>query len=263
MKSCNWHLLLNGRKIYNIRQLRENFDTQFVTGYFLGGSLIKWLRDIGENEIAERISSTDMNGDIGKQLQFAFGVVPDIKTSPTDEKEIEAVVNSCPVREESNASPSDNMITGSFRAASGRTGELPAGSFEAVLSAADISRVVSSFRSGSFNSALTGQALNSSFSSVITGSGLGGLALGGASGSFSGISGSYSGNILSSMNSGSGKTGSYGSFGGYGNIWMFSGEGSFRYSENGVVITAEEYQRTLINLSSCPLNAYGYGINLI
>ncbi len=258
MKSCNWYLLLNGRKIYNIRQLRENFDTQFIKGYFLGGSLIKWLRDIGEDDIADRISSADMNDDIGKQLEFAFGVVPDIKSSPTSLKEIESIVNSYPVNEKGNAAPSDSVIKGSFKSAAVRTGMLPAGPFEALLAASDISRGISSY-----NSAITGQALNSSFNAVISGSGLGRHTLNGFYGSFSGSSGSYSGKIISSLNSGSGKTGSFGSFGGYGNIWMFSGEGSFRYSENGVSITAEEYQRTLINLSSCPLNAYGYGINLI
>ncbi|MBP5604197.1 MAG: hypothetical protein J6X60_01450 [Ruminiclostridium sp.] len=263
MKSCNWYLLMNGSKIYNIRQLRENFDTQFVTGYFLGGSLIKWLLDIGEIEIADRVSATDLNGDIGKQLQFAFGVVPDLKTSPTDEKEIESIVNNYPVHDEEKEILSESVITSSYRNVAGSVCELSAGSFKNLLSVSDIQQAVSSFKSGSFLHALAGQGLNSSFSAAISGSVHGGFMSGSASGSFSGFSGSYNGIIFSSLNSGSGKAGSFGSFGGYGNIWMFTGEGSFRYGENGVVITADEYQKTLINLSSCPLNAYGYGINLI
>lgn len=39
--------------------------------------------------------------------------------------------------------------------------------------------------------------------------------------------------------------------------------GIYYCCENGIVITEKEYRRTMINLSSCPLNEYGYGIHLV
>lgn len=57
-----------------------------------------------------------------------------------------------------------------------------------------------------------------------------------------------------------GKSGSFsvGSF----RAGSFQG-GSYRFYAGNAEITEEEYHRTLINLSSCPLNEYGYGIHLI
>ena len=80
-------------------------------------------------------------------------------------------------------------------------------------------------------------------------------------GSYKGFyAGSFGLSILSGLTAGSGISGSGGN---YGQIGGFFAEDSIYRSADGIVITAEEYHRTLINLSSCPLNAYGYGINLI
>lgn len=345
MNNCSWYLWMRGKKIYNIRQLRENFDTAMLTGYLLGGSLKKWLSDLGEYSIAGRLDDIDLSGDIGRQLEFAFGVSPE-PPDPLREPELPELpdpgvpevtipakavgVSEIPVFtgsfngvgsftgliESSFASAVSQLTESSFTAAfsgisessfiSAFTGAIassfPFGSFTAFFSSffassfmnAFFSQFASSFSSfnlSSYAAFVSGQALNIASSGFAS-----------SAGSFSWLfgqnvlgMGEYGSFPLSSFNIGSfawffskyGKLigssggsfygsyglellrllalagGSSGSFGSFGNIDMFFGEGSFRYSPSGCTITAEEYHRTLINLSSCPLNAYGYGINLV
>ena len=334
MKNCSWYLWLNGRKIFNIRQLRENFDTPLLTGYFLGGSLLKWLSDLGEYAVLKRLSTIDTSRDIGTQLEFAFGVSPDRKhaleapapelTIPADNKEVSGApvfaassfgsVSSFPGLPEGSfsalAESSFTALTessfaafmsavGSFASAVSSSGSFTAlyeSSFAYIVGNAFAAKFTSSFNMssysfGSYAALVSGQALNiassaqfGSMSSFMTLFGQNMYGFGGSFslssfsfGSFSHFFGKYGQFTLGSF--GGSLTGSYaawlsrlfaltrggsfGSFGSFGNIGMFFGEGSFRYSDNGAVITAEEYHRTLINLSSCPLNAYGYGIDLI
>ena len=337
MKNCSWYLWLRGKKIYNIRQLRENFDTALLTGYFLGGSLMKWLSDIGENSIIKRLSAVYKSGDIGRQLEFAFGVspeppdplhVPDIPEPPEPEQAPELNVPA-----KSMGADEIPVFTGSFNAVGSFSG-LAGSSFGVVFSglsessftasavssflsavtagaassfssfnissfasivgnafAAQFTTSFSSFSFGSYSAFVSGQALNIA-SSGFASSGSSFSLLFGQNWLNAGIYGSFS---LSSFNLGSytwlfGKYGnllgssggsfygsfglellrllslfggSFGSFGSFGDISGFFGKGSFRHNSAGVTITAEEYHRTLINLSSCPLNAYGYGINLV
>ena len=137
---------------------------------------------------------------------------------------------------------------------------------------------------GSYAALVSGQALNVSsgssftaffnsfFRAGLSAYGSGSLYIGsynissfntffGKYGSYKGFyAGSFGLSILSGLTAGSGISGSGGNFG---QIGGFFAEDSIYRSADGIVITAEEYHRTLINLSSCPLNAYGYGINLI
>lgn len=312
MNNCSWYLWLRGRKIYNIRQLRENFDTPLLTGYFLGGSLLKWLSDIGENDILHRLSSVDKSGDIGKQLEFAFGVSPD-PYDPLAEPVIPEepdVVPEITVPAEKTGIEEIPVFTGSFHGAAALTNAAESsffaaftggadssfsfGSFASVVSSAFAAQFTSSFSAfelGSYAGFVSGQSLNIASSAFASSGGsfnflfgqnllnsgvYGSFSLSSFNfGSFSWLFGKY-GNIFGS--SGGSFYGSFGlallkllllyggssgSFGSFGNIGDFFGEGSFRYNAAGVTITAEEYRRTLINLSSCPLNAYGYGINLV
>lgn len=315
MINCSWYLWLRGRKIFNIRQLRENFDTPLLTGYFLGGSLMKWLSDIGEYDIIQRLSSVDKSGDIGRQLEFAFGVSPD-PHDPLSEPEIPEqpdVVPEITVSAEKAGVTEIPVFTGSFYGTSSFSGLSESSfaaafagsiassftmtaesSFTSIVSSAFAARFTSSFSGfelGSYSAFVSGQALNiasSGFSSsgssfwFLFGQNLlnkgffGSFSLSSFNfGSFYWLFGKYSNLFGSSGGSFYGSFGlalmkllalyggSFGSFGSFGNIGEFFGEGSFRYNAAGVTITAEEYHRTLINLSSCPLNAYGYGINLV
>ena len=76
MRNCSWCLWLENEKIFNIRQLREHFDTPVLVGYYLGGGLERWLSDAGENAVLARVREIDRSGDIGGQLKWAFGVNP-------------------------------------------------------------------------------------------------------------------------------------------------------------------------------------------
>ena len=119
MRNCDWYLWLNGKKIYNIRDLRENFDTAVLAGYFLGGSLMKWLSDIGEFTIVKRLTTIDLNGDIGSQLEFAFGVSPD-KKIPADTEIKPLYPTSDIIVPASEAGlPEVIVYSGSFRGAAG------------------------------------------------------------------------------------------------------------------------------------------------
>ncbi len=68
---CLW---FGNHKIYNMDQLRKNFDFDNVEMYYLGGSLSRWLRQCGENETAEKVENINPLGDISKQLAEIFSV---------------------------------------------------------------------------------------------------------------------------------------------------------------------------------------------
>ncbi|MGN0657266.1 MAG: hypothetical protein ACI4KR_10790 [Ruminiclostridium sp.] len=227
MKNCSWYLLLRGKKIYNIRELRESFDTNAVTAYYCGGGLWSWLTELGENEILARLEKIDNKGDIGGQLEFIFGVrpeppepLPENTHIPTNSREII-----------STALPSS--YRGSFKRGSFRKSSFYKGSF----------------RKGSFTK---GVLLKGSFRQGLQGGSYrkGSFVLTSYKGAFA--KGSFK---QGSFNKGSFKADSF-----TGGSFM---NGTYYFCENGVVITEKEYRRTMINLSSCPLNEYGYGIHLV
>ena len=306
MRDCGWYLWLNGRKVRNIRELRDNFDTEVLIGYFLGGSLMKWLSDIGEYSIIKRLSEIDMNSDIGVQLQYAFGVRDNnyVADPAREYRNIEVTVSADTAVKAGLAEV--GICTGSFYGNIGSFfGDICSFTNAFMLSAAGSVGAVSSFyggqtataigfisgnllgsgiNMGSYAALVSGQALNVSsgssftaffnsfFRAGLSAYGSGSLYIGsynissfntffGKYGSYKGFyAGSFGLSILSGLTAGSGISGSGGNFG---QIGGFFAEDSIYRSADGIVITAEEYHRTLINLSSCPLNAYGYGINLI
>lgn len=335
VNKCSRYLWLNGKKVYDIRTLRENFDTPVLTGYFLGGSLMKWLSDLGEADIVKRLSSVDIYGDIGTQLEFAFGVSPDKRADtgtavrPANPPVIrELPVSAADARDAGiassfyrgdissfNAHNAILNIQSSFTGAESSFYNLQSSFFgaETAVSASSASsfNIGSSFGAllsagagagvgvGSFTSSFFG-----SYSAFLTGQALFTGSFGfGSGGSFNNL---FNQRMLYFWSIGSFGSFTLGSFGGY--EWLFGrrgygqgsfgsfslgsfgagfgfgfGQGSFLYGSGGsftlpyglssggsfvtiapnVTVTAEEYRRTLINLSSCPLNAYGYGINLV
>lgn len=201
MKNSNSCLFLNGVKAYNIRQLRENFDTDIIVGYLLGGGLTQWLFEIGETEILKRVREIDLaGGDFDRKLEFIFGVKPDPKPQkivfPNIPREVRLAVFAAKENGFDVGDTSSYKKPESVTSFSGSAGSFVRGSFS----------------SGSFRLVKT---------SFFFGSG-------GLSGSFRPTSG-----------------------------------GSFSFFMGKTQLTAEEYQRTKINLSSCPLNEYGYGIHRI
>lgn len=231
MRNCSWCLWLENHRIFNIRQLREHFDTPVLVGYYLGGGLERWLSDAGENAVLGRVREIDRDGDIGAQLKWAFGVNPVEK-----ENAPKMILPDFPrsVRLALTATKTGVSCNGSF----------VGGSF------------TSSFVQG--NSFTAGSSFKSSFTA---GGSFSSLFAAGSSGigSFRGYSfgkGSFSGSSFRLV-----KTSFTGSFSG--SFRQNGSGGSFRFYYGDTELTKEQYKRTKINLSSCPLNAYGYGIHRI
>lgn len=244
MKNIDWYLLIGNKKISNIRQLRENFDTAVLVGYYLGGSLKKWLDEAGEASISKRIDEINPNYDISEQLEYAFGVRPD-KRAP------EALIRLRPEPVTERKEPPKKPVIFNFRSSNG--------SFSS-------SFPLSSFMSSSFNAS---SFLNSSFydTSFLTTSFMNNFYKGSFSVyssflSFS-LTGSFSTSFINLLSSSF--TSSYNVFAA--SSGSFTGSmnenGSFIFMIGEALVTETEYKKTMINLSSCPLNSYGYGINLI
>lgn len=229
MSSKDSFLFLNNKRISNIRELRENFDTAVLVGYYLGGGLGKWLKATGEDTILERVNEINPNYDISEQLEFAFGVRPDkkapkimevLKPSPVSERKEPPKKPFIPCYRDTNGSFNSSFSMSSFL--SGSFMNSFTNSFNVLFTTS-----YKGFFTGSFNT-----SFNTSFA---------------LSGSFSGLSGSFlSGSFSGSYN------------GGY-----MNSKGSFVFKLGNAEVTETEYKKTMINLSSCPLNQYGYGINLI
>jgi hypothetical protein len=90
MKCCLW---LNGRKVCKAADIKDNFDLISLRGYFIGGSLKRWLESNGGNKYAKKLRDfVDEKGFpaeneiAGEILQFVFGLQknkPQTKTEST------------------------------------------------------------------------------------------------------------------------------------------------------------------------------------
>ncbi|MCM1333661.1 MAG: hypothetical protein NC084_07505 [Bacteroides sp.] len=229
MKSSSWCLYLGEARAYDVPTLRRYFDTALVSGYLLGGTLERWLSDAGEAAILARVRAIDYGGDIGEQLEHIFGVRPARKTrlpACLIKKPPSAAARPLPssyFRE--GFAPRGSYSFGSYHLPSGsyRLGSFRTGSFQVG------SYYIGSYRLGSYRYEWEWEFERGSY----------------RKGSFYRTSFGAGG----SFRAGSYRKGSF--------------SGSYRFYAGNAEITEEEYRRTLINLSSCPLNEYGYGIHLI
>lgn len=71
LKYCLW---LYEKKVYSLAEVIENFDVDSLSAYLFGGSLGKWLRSIGCDEIAESVEKINLNSDVCRQLKSCFGL---------------------------------------------------------------------------------------------------------------------------------------------------------------------------------------------
>lgn len=247
---CLW---LNGKKVYTLQQLRASFDAEAVGLYCLGGGLARWLRDCGEQDTAEKVEQIDLSQSVSRQLADIFGVdLPE-----TEEQEYAPEIT---------AKPTFSAAGGSFSA--------PAFSFS------DTSFSASSFIASVDTTSLSFSAAYTSFftTSFLT------TSFGGSEYEYEYESGSFTTGSFSMYNSSfSAETAfSIGSFtlGSFA-FGSFSPEyGSFRLALSSfspksletpptAASTPEKeppltpQQKFELNLSSNPLNRYGYGIHLI
>lgn len=221
-KFCLW---LDGQRIYDIRALREHFDTSVLIGYLVGGGLELWLESLGENAILEHVRGIDRGGDLAEQLAYAFGVRPEPREA--------VMLNLSALEKGSEQRRAAAQLLPKHEELPEKAAEEPQKTPEKLEASSFLFR--SSFFGGSFT---FGSGIFDSF----------------RVGSFkNGSFGSFAGGSFGSFGSGVGMADLHAEFIG----------GSFRYFSGNAEITQSEYKKTMINLSSCPLNRYGYGINLV
>lgn len=237
-------LWLNRRKVYSAKEIRENFDAASLFGYFAAGSLVKWLREHGGADYADKLEclSLDDPDIIGKIAAVFDGKSVGYKTLGGADKGASGTVSGggqCSFRGKiGSAGALSALKNGSFGVGSGAFGSFwKSGSF--------------AFGSGFYEWEWEWERLFGSFSK----------------GSFTFGSG-YAARLALLKK--------YGSFG-FGSFGMGS-FGSFSFDlfgevKNGSFIgrklpdflaNLDEYDRImLISLYGCPLNRFGYGIHNI
>lgn len=259
MKYCLW---LYEKKAYSLNDVIENFDTDSLSAYFLAGSLVRWLKDIGEEKIAELVGRINRQGDIARQLRSCFGLEDGEKRDcgadfPTPHYALEYHPFEFSAISASNSSDaSGSFFGGSF------PGSFSTGSGSYITGFGSYNSGIGSFRAdfGSFGGTSYFSGYGSGYKNIFFGAGsFAVLFSSGISGSFrlgSGFGFGYGfGRGMGSGGSGSLNIGSY--------SYRRTASGSFVINAAGTQITEEEYRRTMINLSSCPMNERGYGIHLI
>ncbi|MCL2019043.1 MAG: hypothetical protein FWG70_04715 [Oscillospiraceae bacterium] len=71
MKCCLW---LNGFKVSDARDIKNNFDLASLRGYYKGGSLLCWLETNRGEEEARRLEESADCGDLNARLEYSFGL---------------------------------------------------------------------------------------------------------------------------------------------------------------------------------------------
>lgn len=258
---CLW---LNGKKVYDLQQLKASYDAEAVALYCLGGGLSRWLRDCGESEAAEKVEQIDLSQSIPAQLAAIFGVDPP-KTEEQPYRPAKASAAPISAPNGSFALPSsltpDAPLSPSSFGSSFDTSSFNTSSF--TFSNMTTSFLTTSFfttsfgyeheyeyESGSFTASSFSLYLSSFFTETafLTGSfSLGSFTLGSFSTEYASfpISGSFS-PILSSFSPKSAEAAS---------------TTPAPAPEKEPSLTPQ--QKFELNLSSNPLNRYGYGIHLI
>ena len=253
---------LNRKKIFTADEISANFDIAAIRGYFLGGSLIKWLCAHNGQAYADKLALLDENDPaLNDKLTEIFTQKQcNAPVHKADEQLIRAIdaMRGLPAA----ASSGSNSTSGSYRFGTfNKFGSYWSGSFNYALLASG-SFNYGSFSYGSFRRTWQwewewryGSFRTSSFRSN--------------SFSLAGIGGSYRYGA-GSFSYGSFGYGSFGySFGSYrlmpfglgfdiGSYRGFPLGGSFR------PISSDEYDEIMFRtLNMCPLDRFGYGIHLI
>lgn len=253
---CLW---LNGKKVYTLQQLRAFFDAEAVGHYCLGGGLARWLKDCGEQAAAEKVEHIDLSKNISRQLAEIFGVdLPETEEQPYEPlptAKAPAFTAGGSFGISPSSLPETSFSIGSFETS------FSTSSFN--FSAAYTSFFTTSFLTTSFTSTYEYEYESNSFTTN----------------SFSLYQTSFSAETAGSLNFGSFGSGSFslGSFT-FEQSSFTLGSGSFPLTlssfspksaetalapntENTPTMTPQ--QKFELNISSCPLNRYGYGIHLV
>lgn len=73
----NCALWLNKQKVRHASEIPQNLDVASLRGYFLAGSLLKWLRENGGEEYAEKLSAISADDEqLNQKIADIFGSRP-------------------------------------------------------------------------------------------------------------------------------------------------------------------------------------------
>lgn len=245
MQCCLW---LFGKKIYNADEIKDNFDIASLEGYLRGGSLIRWLQAHGGEGSAAYLNNISPDCNVSTELKYAFGLELPQENTYIGER-------NTPVEHNADVGTTCEKIsdiTGSF-------------SLSSYFSASD--SALSSAGSGSELLAGITSYLNGVFGSGLTAGMIAGLFSSGSLSSFfvGGTSGSYRICDIIGALAVDGAIREY-----CGQTGMSENDDEAFFEEHSRQIEAllelyatEEYRQLHLNLSSDPLNMYGYGIHLV
>lgn len=265
-------LWLNKRKIFSAEDIAANFDIAAIRGYFLGGSLTKWLKANNGEHYAAALEKVDPSSEnLNDILSEIFGQINSAAVHQHDEQLItfiDTIKGGCaPANGSAVGSAHSMQGNGSYRLANG---SYSFGSYQ--LSASGGSYRYGSYNFGNYKGFSLWEWEWEWYLSSFRKRG----------GSFSGFMGSYNfgsysltGYGYGSFNISSYRFGGSGSYN-FGSLGYYNFGGSFRFgmealgSYKGVPLgsmgwmSADEYDEIMYRtLGICPLDRFGYGIHII
>lgn len=277
-------LWMGRKKIFSADEIADSFDIAAIRGYFLGGSLEKWLMSHGGEDYAQALRDIDpADPSLNDRLTQLFTGAPkcSVPVHKADEQVIRAVEEFKGIAPPTVGSAvGAQAVSGSFGGSS-----FNYGSWRYSLGEYG-SYSLSSFRKGSFRydwewewewylGSFRKKYLGSAFGSFSSFS-YGSFSTGSYSAFRWNLFGSssfrYSSFNYSSVGAGSFSMGSfrYGSFPwNYDKLGSFTGimgylAGSFTGAGSFKALTPDEYDEIMYRtLGMCPLDCFGYGIHLI
>ena len=254
----NCALWLNKRKVLNACEIAENLDVASLRGYFLAGSLVKWLRTHGGEKYAEKLEQLSEDDErLNDKLAEIFGGKPlPVKTFGASDSE--------EVPEKGHEFPS-GASHGSFEFISYGSGSFSYTQFTSFGIIRELFRnsggSFGSFKFGSFYGFTEWERLFRLFSQS------GGSFVYGSFGSFGSFAGfsEWEWEWLFRLFSQSYGSFGYGSFGSFPVEFLNELFGSFPLSAELSKLSAlDEYDRIMLEtLMKCPLDSFGYGIHNI
>lgn len=74
-------MVMNSNVIGSLNELKQNFSIDELVYCFCSGELEIWLRKIGENTLADKVSEIPYNGFVLENLYRLFGLDPSLTES--------------------------------------------------------------------------------------------------------------------------------------------------------------------------------------
>lgn len=74
-------MVMNSNVIGSLNELKQNFSIDELVYCFYSGELEIWLRKIGENTLADKVSEIPYNGFVLENLYRIFGLNPSLTES--------------------------------------------------------------------------------------------------------------------------------------------------------------------------------------